>query len=215
VHQVHAREELVRRIDAAEVLARNSHEVRQACTGPQEDRVEREELADRDARPDEVVGEDADSHPPQLVDFCPHDFLREAEPGDPICEDSAGFMERLEEDDRVPEAGQLCRGSQPGRSGTDDGDPLSRRFRPRGQQDPVCPFVICCEPLELPDADRRLPDPEDALALALHFLGADAPADGRKEVALLDNPCCSREVASCDEGDERRYVDLHRAALHA
>src|SRR5262249_25794946 len=56
---------------------------------------------------------------------------------------------------------------------------------------------------------------DHAVLLALALLRADAPADGRQQVGLLDRPDRPSEVAVGHEAQEARDVDADRAARDA
>src|SRR5262249_8259320 len=75
--------------------------------------------------------------------------------------------------------------------------------------------VVGHEPLEVADAERLMLLAQDAAALALRLLRADAAGDGRQDVVLADLGRRRQVVALTDEPDELADVDVDRAAVLA
>ena len=92
-------------------------------------------------------------------------------------------MEGLEDGDLVAALGQGARGREPGRSGTDDGDRLTRRGRiGGGERVGVGDGPVGNETFEVADGDRRAGLGAQADLLALRLLRADTARDARQGV---------------------------------
>ena len=125
-------------------------------------------------------------------------------------------MQRLEDGHIVTLLREVTRTGEAGRAGADDGDFL----RIGGALDRLdlfirCELAISDETLEAADGDGFAALREDAVLLALILLRADAAADGRQRIRLLDGRDGTVEVALLDLADEGRDVDRDRAALAA
>src|SRR6266511_2067010 len=188
-HEVHAGEELVRRVDLARVLAGDPDERRGARA-------------------------DAEEHGVVALLFAVDDLAREAEGRDAVLEHAAHHVERLVDRHVGAELHEVGGGGEAGGAGAADRDlaELLREARGRGG---LRLRVVADEALEAADADRLDLLADHALRLALRFLRADAAADRGEGVRLLDDLESAVEVADRDVLDERRDVDRHRAAGHA
>ena len=80
---------------------------------------------------------------------------------------------------------------------------------------PVLALVVGHEPFQVADAQRLELVAQDAAPLALRFLGADPPGDGRQDVVLADLGRRRQVVPFSDEPDELADVDVDRAAVLA
>src|SRR5689334_21439552 len=88
----------------------------------------------------------------------------------------------------MAEARQVARRRQRRRPATDQRNSFARTRRDeRRPRTPRVQFVIRDETFEPAYADRLAFDGQHALLLALVFLLADAPADGRQAVLLADD----------------------------
>ena len=158
VHQVGARQELVGRDHAVEVLARDAHEPGQSGARADEDRlvallVEQRIDGHRAAHHD--VGLDLHAQPFHRLDLARHDpLLRKAEFGDAIDEHPADLVQGLENLHFVACLRQIARAGQPCGTAADDGDlvPVAGNGRCGGSggvlQLPVAhePFELCRSP---------------------------------------------------------------------
>ncbi len=116
----------------------------------------------------------------EAVDLGLDDVLGQAELGNAVDQHPAGGVEGLEDGDVVAELGELARGGQASRAGTDDGDPLAGRRRIGVAEllemglGPVRDVA-----LEVANGDRFALLAPQADQLALRLLGADPPGDTR------------------------------------
>ena len=220
LHEIAAREELIGGVYAAEALARDVLEPRQAGARADEDRVESllaEELVHRVEAARHGIRLDGHTELLEVLDLLLHDLvLRQAELWNAVGEHAASLVQRLKNRDLVAALREIARAGKPGRAGADDRDALriwgrgERRIRHLLSERP-----IRCEPLETADADRLALLAEDAVFLALVLLRADAAADRRQGVRLLDFLDGAVIVAFLDLRDERGDVYRDRAALAA
>src|SRR6266511_807910 len=216
-HEVHAGEELVRRVDLARVLAGDPDERRGARADAEEHGVVAlllEELRDGEGLADDLVRLDLHALVDELLHLAVDDLAREAEGRDAVLEHAAHHVERLVDRHVGAELHEVGGGGEAGGAGAADRDlaELLREARGRGG---LRLRVVADEALEAADADRLDLLADHALRLALRLLRADAAADRGEGVRLLDDLERAVEVADRDVLDERRDVDRHRAARHA
>ena len=110
-HEVGARQVLVGRVDAVQVLAGDVDEVGEAGAGRDVDRVESlvEEVVHGERLSDDGVELELDSHFREVVHLGLDDVLGQAEFGDAVDEDAARLVEGLEHDGLVAEPAQITR----------------------------------------------------------------------------------------------------------
>jgi hypothetical protein len=128
MHQVDARQEFVRRIDAVQVLAGNAHELRQARAGADEHRVVAfffHQFVDGDGASHDDVGFKHDAHGAHVIDLLANDLLRQAELGNAIHQHAADLVQRFENVNLVSLLDQIARRGQARRAAADDGYLLS------------------------------------------------------------------------------------------
>src|SRR5262249_62041564 len=112
---------------------------------------------------------------PQALPLGGDDLRGRADPREPGDPPPADLMQRLEDRDSMPQPRQVPRGAQPGRAAADDADLLARRRRLRREAElAVLALVVGHEPLQVADAHRLELVADDAAALALRLLRADA-----------------------------------------
>ena len=105
---------------------------------------------------------------------------------------------------------------QPGRAGADHRHAFARGLRGRRQvAGPVGALPVRRESFEVADGDGPALAAEDARRLALGFLGADAPADGREGVGQEKVVGRRLERALGDPFHESGNVDPDGAPGHA
>ena len=217
-HEVHARQELVRAVDGARELPGDPEEARRARARPDEDGVVahlRLELRDRERLADDLVRLELHAERLEVLHLAVDRRARQAEGRDPVLEDAADHVESLVDRDVGARLREVARAGEARGARADDRD-LAERARVRRLLHDEGRSVVADEALEAPDRDGlHLALHEDALRLALALLRADAPADRGEEVALLDRPEGSGEVAHEDVADEAGNVDVDGAALDA
>ena len=157
---------------------------------------------------------------PQLLEILHlalHDFfLRQAELRDAVGKYAASYMQRLKNRHLVTKLCQVTGTGQPGRAGADDSHLLGILCKlDRLDFLVLCQLIISYKAFQPADAYRLTLDAHDTVLLALVFLRADAAADCRQGVGLLDNPDGLVEVTFLDFADKGRNIHLHRAALAA
>ena len=112
LHEVRARQILVRRKDAVEVLAFDPHELRKPRARADENGVEAillDEVLQLARAADHEVVLDLDAELLDRLDLVPDDRLREAELGDAVDENAAAAVERLEHRNVVTSLGAVRR----------------------------------------------------------------------------------------------------------
>ncbi len=169
---------------------------------------------------DDRVELELDAHLREVVHLGLHDALRETELRNPVHEDAAGLVEGLEDHRLVAEAPEVSRARQARRARADDRHaPAGRRADVRQLDAALLAFPVGEKRLDLADGDGEAEVlvhlGHHAVLLALALLRADAPADRRQEVGLLDEPDRAAEVALGDELQEPRHVDADRASRDA
>ena len=137
-HEVHARQELVRAVDLAGELAGDAEERGRARARSDEDGVEpllREELRDRERLADDLVRLEADAHVLELLHLAVDDVARQPEGRDPVAQDAADDVQRLEDRHVRAVAREVARAREAGRAGAHDRDPADalRRGAPAGR----------------------------------------------------------------------------------
>ena len=220
LHEIAAREEFIGRVDAVEALARNALEARQAGARADEDGVKAlflHELIDRVEAAGYRVKLDLDAELLDVLDLLLDDrILRQAELRDTVRQHAARLVQGLEDRHIVAFLCKVACAREAGRAGTDDSDFL----RIGCALDWLDLFIgselaVSHEAFEAADGDGLPALREDAVLLALIFLWADATADGRQGIRLLDRRDSAVEVALLDLADEGRDVDGDRATLAA
>ena len=191
VHEVDAREELVGRVDALEVLARD----RPGTSGsPPRCRRRRPSSPPRPSSWSIVIVLPMitsvwNSTPmrSQVLDVLVDDRLRQAVLGDAVAEHAADRVQRLEDRHRVAELREIARRRQARRARADDRDLLGpARDGLHGPVRRVRALPVRDEALEPADRDRLLLAQDHAVQLALVLDRADAAADRREEVPPPD-----------------------------
>ena len=223
LHEVGAREVLVRAEHADEVLSGHLHELGQARARAHEDRVEavlRKEGVELARAAHEEVELEAHAHGREDARLGADQVLGQAELGDAVYHDAAGLLEGLVDDDLVPLPPDVHGAGEARGTRADDGDPLAGRVAGRGSLGAARGALpIGDETLEAADLHglfhrlQRLAEGAGRLALAL--LRADAAADRGQEVRALDDPRGLGEVALLDLGYECGDVHLDGAARDA
>ena len=222
LHEVRARQVLVRREDAVQVLALDAHELREACARADEDGVEAvllHQVTQLARVADDVVRVDRHADLPKPFDLVLDDGLRETEFGDAVDEHAAALVERLEHRDAVAGLGAVRRAGDGGGTRTDDGDALPGL---RGTDERFLGVRLAreigAETLDAADGDGLVHALEElahrAELLALLLLGADTSAHRRKKGGLLDDPERAREVPGGHLREEAGDVDCNGATLH-
>ena len=158
LHQVVARQVLVRAVDAVEVLARDVHEPRQPRADADVDRVEAvfgHQLADRARLADHEVGLELDAELLQVLDLALHDRLGQPELRDAVDEHAAGLVQRLEDRHVVAGLDQVPGADQPAGARAADRDLLAGLLRLRRHRGlALARLPVGDEALEAPDRDR-------------------------------------------------------------
>jgi hypothetical protein len=113
----------------------------------------------------------------------------------------------------VPEACDFGSGCQARRAGPDHGYPLSARGSWFRDDQAVISFAIGNKAFECPDHERSFLYPEDAFTLALALLRADAPANSREQVIVLDNSCSPAKITTGYGFDKSGNIDPDRATV--
>ena len=134
-HEVHAGEELVRRVDLARVLAGDADERRGARADAEEHRVEAlllDELRDGEGLADDLVGLDLHALVGELLHLAVDDLAREAEGRDAVLEHAADHVERLVDGDVRAELHEVGGGGEAGGAGAADGDLAELLREPAG-----------------------------------------------------------------------------------
>jgi len=222
LHQVDTGQELIGRVDAVQVLARDAHEGRQAGACADKDRFKsvREQVVEREDTADDHVRLDLDAILAQRVDLLLDQRLRQTKFGNAIHQHAAGDMECLENGDLVTQLGQVAGTGQAGRTGADDrhlaavgtGPQHRAGARLLGVRLDLGHMPVGREPLEPADADGLALLAADAQCLALRLLRTDAAADGRQAVRLDDLLVGALEIALGQQHDELGNGDIDRAA---
>ena len=215
-HQVDAREVLVGRVDALEVLAGDVEEHRQAgAVGDEDGVVVGGDLVDGDGAPDDDVALDLHAQMAQVLDLAVDDRLGQTELGDAVAKHAAGVVQGLEDVHLVAHAGQLAGGREAARAGADDGDAEAglRGRRRLGRH--VLRRPVGHEALQPADGHRLALLAAHADALALDLLRADAAGGGRQRVVHAQDLGRLGEVALGHGLEELGDAHAHRAALHA
>ena len=218
LHEVGAGEILVRRIDAAQVLAGDVHEDRRAGADPEEDRVEplREELVYRLEPPDDGVRFDLHAQFLEIVDLRLHDRLRQSKLRYSVNKDAARLVQGLEDRHVITEIDQIARDREPRGTGADHRDLFPVGLCRRGDGDIArLLLVVGGEPLKAADGHGFSLLPEDADLLALVLLRADAAADGGEGVRFLEFERRLDELPFGDQLDESRDIDIDGASGNA
>ena len=218
LHEVDAGQELVGREHADVVLAGDAHEVRQTGAGAEEDCVEtvlREQLLDARGLTDDEVAADLDTELLEVADLVLDDFLGQPELGDAVDQHAAGLVQRLVDSDLVAAQRKVGGAGETRRPRTDHCDLESASRRQLGHLDVSALSHLPIGNITLEPADG------DGIALlaghtddfALVFLWADATADGRQGVVLLDNGESTLEVRLLNLDDKPGDVDVHGATV--
>ena len=215
LHQVDAGQELVGGVYAAEVLAGNVHEHRQARAGADEHGLEAvlaHQLVDGHDAADDHVRLDLDAERLEAVDLLLHDGLGQTELRDAVDQHAAGEVQRLEHGDVVALLGEVARAGQAAGTRADDGDLMAVGNGLGGGLLHVGVVPVGDKAFETADADRLTLDAADALALALRLLRADTAADGGQRGGLVDDLIGALVVLLGDLLDELGDLHLHGAA---
>jgi len=218
-HQIRAGQELVGGVDAIEVLALDLHEVGQSGAGADENGIEAHighQLINCVEFADDITGLDLDAHLLEIIDFGCHNCLGQTKFRDTVSQDTARFMERLEDGDFVAEKGEVGRDGQPGRAGADDGDFLAGRWSQFGNHgSAMFSFPVGHESFKIADGDRSVFFGENTDLLALFFLRADTAANGGQGIGLFDLSGRPREITFHNQGNKSGDIDLDRTAGYA
>ena len=131
LHQVGAREELVCRVNAVQVLARYIEEVGESGARADEDGVVafREQLVHRRSLAYDGVRLHLRAQLLHVIDLALDDGLGQTEFGDAVNEHAPRLMEGLEDRHFMSLLGKLACNGKPGRPAADDGHPLAGRLR--------------------------------------------------------------------------------------
>ena len=124
-HEVHAGEELVRRVDLARELAGDAEEGRGARADAEEHRVVAlllDELRDGEGLADDLVGLDLHALVGELLHLAVDDVARQAEGRDAVLEHAAHHVERLVDRDVGAVLHEVGGGGEAGGAGAADGD---------------------------------------------------------------------------------------------
>ena len=218
-HQVRTGQVLVGRVDAVGVFAGDVHEVGEARARRHVDGVEAvvEEIVHGERLADDGVELELHAHLREVVHLGLDDVLGEAELGDAVDEDAARLVEGLEHDGLVAEAPQIARAGQARRARPDDCHARAGRGADGRQLDAsLLALPVREKGFDLAHRNGKAQVLVDlghhAVLLALALLRADAAADRRQEVGLLDEADGGAEVSVRNQSQEARHVDGDRAA---
>src|ERR1700675_1316912 len=219
VHEIDAREEFVGGVDAIEVLARNSHELRQTGAGANEDSVKAfflHQFVNSDGASDYHVGLEFHTHGAHVIDLLANDLLGEAELGNTVNQHSADFVQGFEDVDPVALLDEVAGDREAGGAAADDGHFLAgRRSFLNFVEVEMLLFVVGDEALEVTDAEGLNLFSHQAAALAMIFLRADASGDGGEHVVFPNLGGGAEEVPGHDQLHEVSDLHAHGAPFGA
>ena len=218
LHEVGAREVLIRGEHALCALSGNAHEPGKSRARAEEHCLEAVllfEFLDREHSADDGVRLNLHAERLQPVHFAADDVLGQTEFGDAVDEDAARNVQCLKDGDVIPALGKIARAGESRRTRPDDRDfvPVALRFNRRGAA--VLHMPVCDEALQPADADRLTLDATRALALALRLLRADPAADRGQRGGALDDLVRLLKLPLRDERDKGGNVHRDRTARHA
>ena len=218
MHQVAARQQLVRGEHAVQRLAGNPHEARVARAGADEHRLEPhllDHLLDAEQPPDQRIALEAHAELRQLLDLRVHDRIRQAEVGDAVLEHAARLVEGLVHRDVATCLGHVGGAGHAGGAGAHDADAESAGLDVRDVGPAFLDREVADPALQPPDRHgfEGLAHRADALALAL--LRADAAADRGQQVGGRDHVIRTPVVTLGDLLNEVRNRDVYRTTAHA
>ncbi len=217
-HQVHARQVFVRRHHAHRILARYVHKVRQSRAGCHEYRFVSLlfQLRDGDGLAHHAVFHETDAYLPEVVDLHVHYRVGQAEFGDAVFQHAANLVKRLEDGYFKPRLSQIAGARQPSGTRPDNGrfDAVPLLALRQGYP-PGLALIVGGKAFKITYRYGFMPHFQvDAAALALLLLRTDAPADRRQRACRFQHTRRIEEIAAFDVLYERRYVDIHGAALY-
>ena len=128
-HQVHARQKLVGRVDAVEVLAGDAEKLRQSGAGGDENRVVvlvPHQFVDGDALADHHVGLELDAHAAQVVHLALDDGFGQAKLRNAVDEYAADLVQSLKNAHPMAFLDEVSGGAQTGRPAAHNGHALAR-----------------------------------------------------------------------------------------
>ena len=220
VHQVVARQELVGREDAAQVLAGYAHELGSSRAGAYEHGRETllaEQLVHGHGTSYYHVGLYLHPEPAHIVNLAgEHLLLRKPELGNAVDQHPARLVQGFENRHVVAQLGEVARAGQTCGAGADNGDlhavrgGLGRLFGSSS----VFTHIVGHETLQLAYRHRLALHSEHAAAFALGLLGAHASADRRQGRIAGNHLCGALHVLLRQSGDEIRNLEIHGAGGH-
>jgi hypothetical protein len=187
-HQVGAREKLVGRVDAVQVLAGHAEKNGQARAGGHEDCVvafHAHQFVERDALADDDVGLELHAHAAQVVDFFLHDCLGQTKLGNAVDEHAAQLVQRFKDAHAMALLDEIARGGKARRTAAHDGYAFAGGRSNGGQPKlPLCALEVGDEPLQVADGNGLTLLAHHATAFALALLRAHAAGDGGQRVVF-------------------------------
>ena len=219
VHQVDTRKILIRRHDVYGVLPGNPHEVRKSGTRGHEDTFEAGvfQLGDCQCLPDDTVFHKTDSELSQVINLKIDDTVRQTELGDAILQDTADFVQSLEDRHVITALRHISGERKSGRSGPYDGHfvTIGRGFD-GCRMFAMLAVVIGGEAFKIADGHSLSARFQvDAVRLALLLLRTDTSAHSGQRAGLFKRGGGLAELAPLDILDETRDIDAHRASFDA
>ena len=137
LHQIDPGQKLIGRVHAIEVFARHLHEVRQSGAGADKHGIIAfflHQFVNRECFADHCINDHFHAQILESFDFAFYDILRQTELGDPIHQNTASRMQRFEQRNLVPHAGQIAGHSQTGRTTANDSHFADLHFGRRRRQ---------------------------------------------------------------------------------
>ena len=183
LHQVASGQVLVCGEYAVCVLARDTHKLRQTCTGTDEYGTEAflvKQLIDRDGLADDHVGVDLYTQRLYVLDLFFHNrFLRKTELRNTVYQYTACLVQCFEDGHIITHFCQIAGAGQSCRAGSDHGYLFTVLFLGRFGLDAVLSCPVRYETFQLTDRYGFALDTADTLAFALALLRTNTAADCR------------------------------------
>ena len=220
-HQVIARQELIGRIDAVEVLAGDAHETRQTGARADEDGVEALLVHQR------VDGDGASGHHVGLYLHAKtlhglhlgghHALLGQSELRNAVYQHTANLVQRLENLHLIPGASQVAGTGQSRRTRAYHSHLalILGRFLGRLLGRGIGNGPVAHKAFELAYAHRLALDAQHARTLALGLLRTHTAAHSRQTRVLSYDAGGSGNIALAQGFDKLRNLQIHRAPLYA
>jgi len=172
----------------------------------------REELVHRLEPPDDGVRFDLHAQFPEIIDLRFHDRLRQTELRDPVNEDAARLVQRLEDRDVIAEFDQIAAIVSP-----EGPAPTTATLFPFGFAGEGIAILPDCRSVSAANRSRRptatvRPSSRGCRPSRTGPPAADAAADSGEGVRLLEFQRCLDELPCGDQCDESRDIDIDGAA---